>query len=53
MKKFTFIMFFLITACSQNTYKSNVEISDKMSFLEFKKELEKYAINSPYPNIDK
>ena len=56
MKKLL-IIFIMITACSTNNEKfsnNNLDIkfSDNMSFEEFKVKLEKYANNSPYPNID-
>ena len=56
MKKIVLI-FFLLSACSisqkekiSSTYSDN--ITDKLSFDEFKKRLVIYANNSPYPNID-
>ena len=56
MKKFLIIFFFLLS-CSSNQNKissnySNLNFSDDLTFEQFKKKLEEYAINSPYPNID-
>ena len=56
MKKLL-ITFIIITGCSTYDDKlsnNNLDIkfSDNMSFEEFKVKLEKYANNSPYPNID-
>jgi hypothetical protein len=56
MKKLL-IIFFLTASCSMNNDKlennfSDINFSDDMTFEEFQKKLEKYAENSPYPNID-
>ena len=56
MKKLL-IIFFLTVSCSMNNDKlennfSDINFSDDMTFEEFKNELEEYAENSPYPNID-
>ena len=56
MKKLL-IIFFLTASCSMNNDKlknnfSDINFSDDMTFEEFKNELEEYAENSPYPNID-
>ena len=57
MKKLL-ITFIIITGCSTYSDKLsnnnlNIKFSDNMSFEEFQIKLEEYAINSPYPNIDK
>ena len=57
MKKLL-IIFIIITGCTTSNDKisnNNLEIkfSENMSFEEFQIKLEEYAINSPYPNIDK
>ena len=57
MKKLL-ITFIIITGCSTNNDElsnNNLDIkfSDNMSFEEFQDKLEEYAINNPYPNIDK
>jgi len=56
MKKLL-IIFIIISGCSTHDEKisnNNLDIkfSDNMSFETFQVELEKYANNSPYPNIE-
>ena len=56
MKKFILI-FFLLSCCSYNQNKntnnlSDIDFSTKLSLKEFKINLEKYANDSPYPNIE-
>ncbi len=56
MKKFLIIII-LITGCSSNKNESNKNISDvnfsfNLSFEEFQNQLEIYAQNNPYPNLD-
>ena len=56
MKKFLFI-FFILLSCSSNQNEinnnfSNTNFSYELTLEEFKKRLEVYANNSPYPNID-
>ena len=56
MKKIL-IIFFLLVSCSTNqsqnkTNTSNFTFSENMSFEQFKIELEEYAKNNPYPNIN-
>ena len=56
MKKIL-IIFFLLVSCSTNqsqnkTNISNFTFSENMSFEQFKIELEEYAKNNPYPNIN-
>tara|TARA_B100001063_G_scaffold238409_1_gene260559 strand:+ start:777 stop:950 length:174 start_codon:yes stop_codon:yes gene_type:complete len=51
------IIFFLLVSCSTNqsqnkTNTSNFTFSENMSFEQFKIELEEYAKNNPYPNIN-
>ena len=51
------LIFFLVSGCINNQNEnintiSNIQFSDKLSFDEFKKKLEIYANNSPYPDID-
>ncbi len=56
MKKFLFIFFFLVNCSSNqnqiNTSSSDINLSEDLTLEQFKTKLEKYAINSPYPNID-
>ena len=57
MKRFLLIFFFLI-GCSSNQNGINNNLIDfnydeNLSFEEFKIKLEAYAINNPYPNIEK
>ena len=51
------LIFFLLTGCifnqSQNDNNtSNINFSDNLTLDLFKFKLEKYSINSPYPNIN-
>ena len=51
------LIFFLLTGCifnqSQNDNNtSNINFSDNLTLDEFKFKLEKYSINSPYPDIN-
>ena len=52
MKILTFIILFSLMSCSSNTIRNNFDVSDEMSFEEFRLKLEEYAINNPYPDID-
>tara|TARA_Y100000996_G_C22496307_1_gene632466 strand:+ start:755 stop:928 length:174 start_codon:yes stop_codon:yes gene_type:complete len=56
MKKILLISFFLLSACVENNLKNDINnesnFSLNMSIQEFKSELDKYAINNPYPKID-
>ena len=52
MKKILFFIFFIFTACAQNTIENDFSVSDNMSLNEFKVKLEEYANNNPYPKID-
>ena len=56
MKKI-FLLFFLISACASNdSYKKkdipNIVFSNNLTIEQFKNNLEVYANNAPYPNID-
>ena len=56
MKKFVLI-FLLLSCCSYNqnlniNNLSDIDFSTKLSLKEFKINLEKYANDSPYPNIE-
>ena len=51
MKKI-FIILLFFTSCSSIETVQNHDISDDLSFDEFKSKLQNYAENSPYPNID-
>ncbi len=56
MKKLLFI-FFLLLSCSSNQNKintnySNINFSENLTLEQFKIQLEEYANNSPYPNIN-
>ena len=56
MKKYLLI-FFLIIGCVSSPKKSvtnisNMKFSDELSLEQFKINLEEYANNNPYPNID-
>ena len=51
------LIFFLLSGCSYNQPKnfnilSDKNFSDNLSFEEFRIQLDEYATNSPYPNID-
>ena len=56
MKKFLIVIIF-ITGCSYNKNEINnnlsaISFSMDLSFEEFRNKLDRYAQNSPYPNID-
>ncbi len=56
MKKYLFI-FIILVSCSSKYEKTEISIpdisfSENLSISEFKKKLDQYANNSPYPNID-
>ena len=53
MKSFIILILFFLTSCSSNILKNDFNITDEMSFQEFKIKLDEYAISNPYPNIDK
>ncbi len=51
------LIFFLITGCNTNQTEqqinlSEIKFSEDLSLKEFKANLDKYANNSPYPNIE-
>ena len=56
MRKIIILIIFFLTSCSSGkttNHKSDLIFSGNMNFEEFKKKLEIYAKESPYPNIDK
>jgi hypothetical protein len=53
MKSFIILILFFLTSCSSNMSRNDFNITNEMSFLEFKIKLNKYAENNPYPNINK
>ena len=56
MKKFFFIVFIFIYACSPKNVnnKENLDFifSGNMTFDETKSKLEEYSMNKPFPNLD-
>lgn len=52
MKKVLVLFFVFLSTCSPKSVTNNEILSREMTFEEFKVELEKYAINNPYPDID-
>ena len=52
MKSFCLLILFFLTSCSSNTTRNDFNVTDDMSFQEFKIKLNEYATNNPYPNID-
>ncbi len=56
MKKILFLIILLLTACSYQANKKNfnndINFSKNMTLNEFKLNLEKYAKESTYPNLD-
>ena len=53
MKSFIIIILFFLTSCSSNMSRNDFNITNEMSFQEFKIKLNEYAENNPYPNINK
>ena len=55
IKRFLFLIL-ILNSCSGNSEKVNLQndfqFNDDLSFEEFKKKLDEYAIKNPYPNID-
>ena len=51
MKKF-FLLILILTSCSSVDEKSDFNVTNEMSFLEFEKKLEKYIIFNTYPKIE-
>tara|TARA_Y100000992_G_C20980780_1_gene357211 strand:- start:106 stop:279 length:174 start_codon:yes stop_codon:yes gene_type:complete len=56
MKKILIFTFLLLSSCAYDTNnknsQSNINFSKNMSFKNFKLNLEKYAKESTYPNLD-
>ena len=52
MIRFLLITIFFLASCSSYNVKNDINFSDQMNFEEFRKQLEEYAKNSPYPKID-
>ena len=52
MSKFLLITIFFLASCSSNNIRNDINFSDKMSFEEFRIQLEEYAKDNPYPKID-
>ena len=52
MNRFIIFLLFFLASCSSSIERNDFNISDDMSFDEFRIKLEEYAINNPYPNID-
>ena len=53
MKKFIFLFFYFLFACSKPNLESNFKVEKDMSFNEFKLKLKEYTLNKSYPDIDK
>ena len=53
MKSFIILILFFLTSCSSDISGNDFNITDEMSFQEFKIKLNEYAENNPYPNINK
>ena len=56
MKKFSILIILLLTSCTyeanKKTSQKDINFSTNMTFNEFKLNLEKYAEESTYPNLD-
>ena len=52
MNRFIILLLFFLVSCSSNIKRNDFNVSDDMSFDEFRIKLEEYAINNPYPNIN-
>jgi len=52
MIKIILISLVLLSSCSSNIKKSNVDFSNEMDFDEFKVRLDEYAQTNSYPNIN-
>tara|TARA_B100000073_G_C23626199_1_gene530636 strand:+ start:165 stop:332 length:168 start_codon:yes stop_codon:yes gene_type:complete len=53
--KYTIIVIFLLSACTQNYTKQNInnfDFLDNITIEEFRIKLNEYADKSSYPNID-
>ena len=53
MRSFIILILFFLTSCSSNMSRNDFNITNEMSFQEFKIKLNEYAENNPYPNINK
>ena len=53
MKKVLIILVLFLTSCSSKITRTNFDFSEDMSLNEFKKKLQQYAKENPFPNIDK
>ena len=52
MNKYILLILIFLASCSSNTARNDFDVSDEMSFEEFRIKLEEYALNNPYPKID-
>ena len=56
MKRFSILIILLLSSCTYESDKKNsqknINFSTNMTFNEFKLNLEKYAEESTYPNLD-
>ena len=56
MKNFIFLFLFILSSCSSNKFKeninNNISFGDNMNFEQFKSKVKEYAKQSSYPNID-
>tara|TARA_B100001564_G_scaffold349906_1_gene353603 strand:+ start:349 stop:510 length:162 start_codon:yes stop_codon:yes gene_type:complete len=52
MKKILIIIVLFFTSCSSEITRTNFDFSEDMSLNEFKKKLQQYATENPFPNID-
>ena len=52
MRRFLIIIVIFLTSCSSEITRTNFDFSEDMSLNEFKKKLEQYATENPFPNID-
>tara|TARA_Y100000996_G_C22184747_1_gene504394 strand:+ start:427 stop:588 length:162 start_codon:yes stop_codon:yes gene_type:complete len=53
MKNLLLLFVLILSSCSTNLVKNDLDFSNDMSFDEFKIKLKVYANNNPFPNIDK
>jgi len=52
MNKLFFLILLFLASCSSKNIKNDYNFSNQMSFEKFKIELEEYAKNNSFPNID-
>ena len=52
MKKFLYMILILSSCSTEPSIKNQLNFSDDMSFNEFKRKLQEYSKNNPYPNIN-